>query len=68
MKELFQIAYYDKFNMYASKTCDEYEAQPKKKNNDLTFEDILAINSMATACKNKSFYKKIEANNDDDDE
>lgn len=68
MKELFQIAYYDKFNMYASKTCDEYETKYKKKDNDLTFEDILAINSMATACKNKSFYKKIEANNDDDDD
>lgn len=69
MKELFQIAYYDKFQMYSSETCDEYETKYKKKDNDLTPEDILAINSMAAACKNKSFYKQIgEANNDDDDE
>lgn len=69
MRELFQIAYYDKFKMYASETCDEYEAQRKKKDNDLTFEDILAINMMAAACKNKSFYKQIgEANDDEDDE
>lgn len=70
MRELFQIAYYDKFKMYASETCDEYEAQrPKKKDNDLTREDILAINMMAAACKNKSFYKQIgEANDDEDDD
>lgn len=70
MRELFQIAYYDKFNMYASETCDEYEAQrSKKKDSDLTMEDILAINMMAAACKNKSFYKQIgEANDDEDDE
>lgn len=69
MKELFQIAYYDKFQMYSSETCDEYETKYKKKDNDLTPEDIFAINSMAAACKNKSFYKQIgEANNDDDDE
>lgn len=69
MRELFQIAYYDKFKMYASETCDEFEAQRKKKDNDLTFEDILAINMMAAACKNKSFYKQIgEANDDEDDE
>lgn len=69
MKELFQIAYYDKFQMYSSETCDEYETKYKKKDNDLTLEDILAINSMAAACKDKSFYKQIgEANNDDDDE
>lgn len=69
MKELFQVAYYDKFQMYPSETCDEYETKYKKKDNDLTPEDILAINSMAAACKNKSFYKQIgEANNDDDDE
>lgn len=68
--ELFQIAYYDKFKMYASETCDEYEAQrSKKKDNDLTMEDILAINMMAAACKNKSFYKQIgEANDDEDDD
>ena len=70
MRELFQIAYYDKFKMYASETCDEYEAQrSKKKDSDLTMEDILAINMMAAACKNKSFYKQIgEANDDEDDE
>lgn len=70
MRELFQIAYYDKFKMYASETCDEYEAQrSKKKDNDLTMEDILAINMMAAACKNKSFYKQIgEANDDEDDD
>lgn len=70
MMELFQIAYYDKFKMYASETCDEYEAQrSKKKDNDLTMEDILAINMMAAACKNKSFYKQIgEANDDEDDD
>ena len=70
MRELFQIAYYDKFKMYASETCDEYEAQrSKKKDNDLTREDILAINMMAAACKNKSFYKQIgEANDDEDDD
>lgn len=70
MRELFQIAYYDKFKMYASETCDEYEAKrSKKKDSDLTMEDILAINMMAAACKNKSFYKQIgEANDDEDDE
>lgn len=70
MRELFQIAYYDKFKMYASETCDEYEAQrSKKKDSDLTMEDILAINMMAAACKNKSFYKQIgEANDDEDDD
>lgn len=70
MRELFQTAYYDKFKMYASETCDEYEAQrSKKKDNDLTMEDILAINMMAAACKNKSFYKQIgEANDDEDDD
>lgn len=70
MRGLFQIAYYDKFKMYASETCDEYEAQrSKKKDNDLTMEDILAINMMAAACKNKSFYKQIgEANDDEDDD
>lgn len=70
MRELFQKAYYDKFKMYASETCDEYEAQrSKKKDNDLTMEDILAINMMAAACKNKSFYKQIgEANDDEDDD
>ena len=69
MKELFQIAYYDKFKMYASETCDEYEAQrSKKKDNDLTMKDILAINMMAAACKNKSFYKQIEEANDDEDD
>lgn len=70
MRELFQIAYYDKFKMYALETCDEYEAQrSKKKDNDLTMEDILAINMMAAACKNKSFYKQIgEANDDEDDD
>lgn len=70
MRELFQIAYYDKFKMYASETCDEYEAKrSKKKDNDLTMEDILAINMMAAACKNKSFYKQIgEVNDDEDDE
>lgn len=32
-------------------------------------EDILAINMMAAACKNKSFYKQIgEANDDEDDD
>lgn len=60
MRELFQIAYYDKFKMYASETCDEFEAQRKKKDNDLTFEDILAINMMAAACKNKSSTNKLE--------
>lgn len=69
MRELFQIAYYDKFKMYASETCDEYEAQrPKKKDNDLTREDLMAINMMAAACKNKSFYKQIEEANDDEDD
>lgn len=70
VQKLFQIAYYDKFKMYASETCDEYEAQrSKKKDSDLTMEDILAINMMAAACKNKSFYKQIgEANDDEDDE
>lgn len=70
MRELFQIAYYDKFKMYPSETCDEYEAQwSKKKDSDLTMEDILAINMMAAACKNKSFYKQIgEANDDEDDD
>ncbi len=70
MRELFKIAYYDKFKMYASETCDEYEAQrSKKKDDDFTFEDLMAINMMAAACKNKSFYKQIgEANDDEDDE
>lgn len=70
MRELFKIAYFDKFKMYASETCDEYEAQrSKKKDDDFTFEDILAINMMAAACKNKSFYKQIgEANDDEDDD
>ena len=70
MRELFQIAYYDKFKMYPSETCDEYEAQwSKKKDSDLIMEDILAINMMAAACKNKSFYKQIgEANDDEDDD
>ncbi len=70
MRELFQIAYYDKFKMYASETCDEYEAQrSKKKDDDFTFEDLMAINMMAAACKNKSFYKQIgEANDDEDDD
>lgn len=70
MRELFQIAYFDKFKMYASETCDEYEAQrSKKKDDDFTFEDLIAINMMAAACKNKSFYKQIgEANDDEDDE
>lgn len=69
MKELFQIAYYDKFQMYSSETCDEYETKYKKKDSDLTMEDILAINMMAAACKNKSFYKQIgEANDDEDDD
>lgn len=69
MRELFQIAYYDKFKMYPSETCDEYEAQrSKKKDSDLTMEDILAINMMAAACKNKSFYKQIGEVNDDEDD
>lgn len=69
MRKLFQIAYYDKFKMYASETCDEYEAQlSKKKDNDLTMEDLMAINMMAAACKNKSFYKQIEEANDDEDD
>lgn len=70
MRELFQIAYFDKFKMYASETCDEYEAQrSKKKDDDFTFEDLMAINMMAAACKNKSFYKQIgEANDDEDDD
>lgn len=70
MRELFKIAYFDKFKMYASETCDEYEAQrSKKKDDDFTFEDLMAINMMAAACKNKSFYKQIgEANDDEDDE
>lgn len=69
MRELFQIAYYDKFKMYPSETCDEYEAQrSKKKDSDLTMEDILAINMMAAACKNKSFYKQIGGANDDEDD
>ena len=58
MRELFQIAYYNKFKMSPSETCDEYEAQrSKKKDSDLTMEDILAINMMAAACKNKSFHE-----------
>lgn len=70
MRELFEIAYFDKFKMYASETCDEYEAQrSKKKDDDFTFEDLMAINMMAAACKNKSFYKQIgEANDDEDDD
>lgn len=58
------------FKMYASETCDEYEAQrSKKKDDDFTFEDLMAINMMAAACKNKSFYKQIgEVNDDEDDE
>lgn len=70
MRELFKIAYFDKFKMYASETCDEYEAQrSKKKDDDFTFEDLIAINMMAAACKNKSFYKQIgEANDDEDDD
>lgn len=70
MRELFKIAYFDKFKMYASETCDEYEAQrSKKKDDDFTFEDLMAINMMAAACKNKSFYKQIgEANDDEDDD
>lgn len=32
-------------------------------------EDLMAINMMAAACKNKSFYKQIgEANDDEDDD
>lgn len=70
MRDLFKIAYFDKFKMYASETCDEYEAQrSKKKDDDFTFEDLMAINMMAAACKNKSFYKQIgEANDDEDDD
>lgn len=70
MRELFKIAYFDKFKMYALETCDEYEAQrSKKKDDDFTFEDLMAINMMAAACKNKSFYKQIgEANDDEDDD
>lgn len=69
MRELFKIAYFDKFKMYASETCDEYEAQrSKKKDDDFTFEDLMAINMMAAACKNKSFYKQIGEANDDEDE
>lgn len=70
MRELFKIAYFDKFKMYASETCDEYEAQrSKKKDDDFTFEDLMAINMMAAACKNKSFYKQIgEANDDEEDD
>lgn len=69
MRELFKITYFDKFKMYASETCDEYEAQrSKKKDSDLTFEDLMAINMMAAACKNKSFYKQIGEVNDDEDD
>ena len=69
MRELFKIAYFDKFKMYASETCDEYEAQrSKKKDDDFTFEDLMAINMMAAACKNKSFYKQIGEVNDDEDD
>lgn len=70
MRDLFKIAYFNKFKMYASETCDEYEAQrSKKKDDDFTFEDLMAINMMAAACKNKSFYKQIgEANDDEDDD
>lgn len=69
MRELFKIAYFDKFKMYASKTCDEYEAQrSKKKDDDFTFEDLMAINMMAAACKNKSFYKQIGEVNDDEED
>lgn len=69
MRELFKIAYFDKFKMYASETCDEYEAQrSKKKNDDFTFEDLMAINMMAAACKNKSFYKQIGEVNDDEED
>ena len=69
MRELFKIAYFDKFKMYASETCDEYEAQrSKKKDDDFTLEDILAINMMAAACKNKSFYKQIGEVNDDEED
>lgn len=69
MRELFKIAYFDKFKMYASETCDEYEAQrSKKKDDDFTFEDLMAINMMAAACKNKSFYKQIGEVNDDEED
>lgn len=57
------------FKMYASETCDEYEAQrSKKKDDDFTFEDLMAINMMAAACKNKSFYKQIGEVNDDEED
>lgn len=70
MRELFKIAYFDKFKkMYASETCDEYEAQrSKKKDDDFTFEDLMAINMMAAACKNISFYKQIGEVNDDEED
>lgn len=69
MRELLKIAYFDKFKMYASETCDEYEAQrSKKKDDDFTFEDLMAINMMAAACKNKSFYKQIGEVNDDEED
>lgn len=69
MGELFKIAYFNKFKMYASETCDEYEAQrSKKKDDDFTFEDLMAINMMAAACKNKSFYKQIGEVNDDEED
>lgn len=66
MRELFRLAYFDKFKLYPSETFDEYEAKWSKKDNDLTMEDILAINMMAAACKNKSFYKQIGEAKDDE--
>lgn len=66
MRELFRKAYIEKFKLYPKETCNEFEELVKdKKKDETTFEDIMAISALADACKDKTFYKQIESNEED---
>lgn len=69
MRKLFEHAYVEKFKLYPSETCEEFEElQKKSKKSDLSLNDIWAISSMAAACKNKTYYKQLDIIGEDDEE
>ena len=55
MRKLFENGYIRKHNLFPT----ELDPKFKKKDNEMTFEELAAIEALASACENKTFHKQI---------
>lgn len=60
LKKLMKTAYLAKYNLYASHYSEEYEELRNNKSKEISFEDVLAIQGLASSMKGGRYHKQIE--------